>query len=383
MQYTKEGTTWSFLKNNVAPEDTLPVGVYTLCQASNGALKLEEAEPFQLPPVLYGNTLEMGTRILNTYQKKSSVSQTGVILTGTKGSGKTLLAKWLAVNSGFPTILVNTAFTDDHFVQTIQDIDQPAVLIFDEFEKVYDSDAQEAILTLFDGVCSSPNKLVVLTCNDSREILDFFKNRPSRIRYLIEFNGLEQKFIQEYCRDKLLKQEYLDDILDLSLRCIDFNFDMLQVLVDELNMYGGNFKDTIAYLNIKPPYNYKAPAWPMSIVDTTSPETRWETRFTLRQSPMTHIAERGSLDFSYNQVVKPTDQGGEEPEVDSGYCELNHEDLVYTDTVKGCYYFATEHEDQKGQKHRLLFRISHPESLVPSTKAKNTNSDALFFESLF
>jgi SpoVK/Ycf46/Vps4 family AAA+-type ATPase len=101
---------------------------------------------------MYGNTLRHTDRIINSFWKRPQ--QTGVLLNGEKGSGKTLLAKNISVElakEGVPTIVINRDWTGDGFFKLLQDIDQPCVVLFDEFEKVYDREKQEEILTLLDA----------------------------------------------------------------------------------------------------------------------------------------------------------------------------------------------------------------------------------------
>jgi len=90
---------------------------------------------------------------MRTFTDRSN--STGVLLTGEKGSGKTLLAKHLSImgyDMGIPTIVINSAWTGDSFNKLIQDIEQPLIVMFDEFEKVYNREEQEKMLTLLDGV---------------------------------------------------------------------------------------------------------------------------------------------------------------------------------------------------------------------------------------
>ena len=185
MKFLKSGDTWSLTPDGrMDVRDRLPSGNYTVCKHPlTGEYFLEETAAFTLPPKLYGKTERYAERILSTFNRRAPGAQIGVCLSGTKGSGKTLLAKHIAKTSGLPTIIVNTPFSDERFMRTMQGIEQEAVIIFDEFEKLYDSDAQESILTLFDGVFTARNKVMVITCNNKYAVQSFFHNRPSRLRY--------------------------------------------------------------------------------------------------------------------------------------------------------------------------------------------------------
>ena len=71
--------------------EQLPAGNYVVKADQFGNLYLEMIDAFEIPNKLYGNCLRHTDRILNTFMNRDG--STGVLLTGEKGSGKTLLAK--------------------------------------------------------------------------------------------------------------------------------------------------------------------------------------------------------------------------------------------------------------------------------------------------
>jgi gluconate kinase len=179
------------------------------------------------------------------------------MLNGEKGSGKTLLAKTLSIEAakqGIPTIIINNAWTGDAFNKFLQDIEQPCIILFDEFEKVYDADDQEAALTLLDGVFPQ-KKLFIITCNDKWRVNEHMRNRPGRIYYMLDFTGLAVEFIEEYCNDNLKSKEHIQKICDITSLFDQFNFDMLKALVEEMNRYGETPQEALKMLNAKPEYN--------------------------------------------------------------------------------------------------------------------------------
>ena len=182
---------------------TLPVGNYTVKLNPMTGFYLEIVDEFPKEKKIYGNSTKWAKRILSTFEDRPST--TGILLSGEKGSGKTLLAKTIsqmAGEKGYPTLTINQSLCGEDFNKFIQDIDVPAVIIFDEFEKVYDEESQQQLLTLFDGMYPT-KKLFVMTCNDKWRIDTHMRNRPGRIFYALEFSGLDSDFIREYCEDNL------------------------------------------------------------------------------------------------------------------------------------------------------------------------------------
>ncbi len=231
--------------------DKLPVATYLLRASMGRGLYLELAEDFELPKKLYGDLAKKADKILNTFENRPST--TGVLLEGEKGSGKTLLTKLISTKGrerGIPTILVNMPMHGDGFSTFLQSIDQPLILLFDEFEKVYDKEQQQGLLTLFDGVFSS-KRLFLLTSNDYNAIDVHMKNRPGRIYYALKFDGLEPKFIMEYAHDNLKNKAHIQNLGVLAGFIKPMNFDMLKAVVEESNRYDQPPMETLDMLNVR------------------------------------------------------------------------------------------------------------------------------------
>lgn len=232
---------------------TLPAKVYTVGQnPMTKEFHLEPLDNFKLPSKLYGDTEKRARRVLSTFHSRPLT--TGVHLDGVKGSGKTLLAKTiskLAQEEGIATIVINQPHCGDEFNKFVQSINVPAIVMFDEFEKVYGYNEQEKILTLFDGVYPT-KKLFLLTTNDHHAVSRYLKNRPGRIYYTFKFGSLEQEFIEEYLNDNLLDKTQIPNILKYTKIYSFFNFDMLAACVEEMNRYSEPLQEVLKYLNIVP-----------------------------------------------------------------------------------------------------------------------------------
>jgi len=265
--YFKKGNTITPTKDtNVTMLDVLPGNTYMIKEVPMvGTLVLEQIDNYKLNQRLYGKLSDWTTRILDTFTSRSA--STGVMFTGTKGSGKSLLAKNICMKANdlnMPVIVVNAPWRGEAFNALIQSIDQPAVVVFDEFEKTYEFAQQLEILTLLDGTFPT-KKLFVFTVNNKFSVDMHMKNRPGRIYYMIDFIGLEPEFIEEYCNDNLNNKAHIPSLVKAATYFASFNFDMLKAVVEELNRYNESVKDVFTLLNVRPEFDESNMAYNMFI----------------------------------------------------------------------------------------------------------------------
>jgi len=260
--YIKNGNTFIVTPDSAIDiRKKLPVGNYLVkFNPISGEYYLEEMSDFILPEKFYGNICDRSDRIINTFNSRTE--STGVLMVGEKGSGKSLLAKKISValaQEGVSTIVVNGALHGEIFNSFIASIDEPAVVLFDEFEKVYNKEEQEAMLTLLDGVFTG-KRLFLLTANDKWGIDKNMNNRPGRLFYNLDYKGLEEDAILEYCNERLNDKNEIKSILRLAKINGKFNFDMLQAMVEEMNRYNETAKEVLDMLNVSfgnQEYSYK------------------------------------------------------------------------------------------------------------------------------
>lgn len=232
--------------------DRLPKGVYVVKHADPIGFYLERMESFKVPRRIYGtSTPRLVHRILSTFASREG-NTTGVVLAGEKGSGKTLVTKLISHEIDAPTLIVNAPYCSDDFFTFLNNIKQSCVVLFDEFEKVYNKEAQAHMLTFFDGAYKT-HKLFLLTLNDRYSLRNELNNRPGRMYYAVEFGGVDEAFIRDYCKVNLKQNDlYIEAICRITGLFEAVNFDMLQALVEELNRYGETVLDALQFLNVKP-----------------------------------------------------------------------------------------------------------------------------------
>jgi len=251
--YMKSGNTFRIAtKESMDLHEQLPAGNYVVKQDPHDYFYIEQIESFDVPTKMYGDTVRNTERIIRSFWDREK--STGVMLVGEKGSGKTLLSKNICVElakQNVPTIVINAPWHGDKFNTLIQSIQQPCVVMFDEFEKVYNSEEQEHLLTLLDGMYST-KKLFMLTSNDKWRVDSHMRNRPGRIFYMVNFTGLDEAFIREYCYDNLLSDtKTVDTIVSIASVFGAFNFDMLKALIEEMMRYNETPQEAMRILNVK------------------------------------------------------------------------------------------------------------------------------------
>jgi len=254
-KYVRRGSNFHVTQDtNLVVTDRLPLGTYTVMQdPDSGEIYLQEASGYKIEGKIYGNAQNHATRILHTFSDRANA--TGVLLSGEKGCGKTLLAKLLSVRGieqGIPTLVINSPLFGEGFNKFIEAIQDPCIVIFDEYEKVYrERHWQEALLTVLDGVYPT-KKLFILTSNNRYAINIHMLNRPGRIFYCLEYKGLEETFVREYCADKLHNKSHTEDVVRIGNVFDRFNFDMLKALVEEMNRYDEPAHEAMKMMNISP-----------------------------------------------------------------------------------------------------------------------------------
>lgn len=248
-----------FVNNNSQPLPKLPAATFTVEITPQGQMYFEQIPDLKCTGRLYGDIGHKAQRILTTFEDRPG--STGVLLSGEKGSGKTLLARLLAEscreNHGMPTIMLTKALPGAVLIPFLKEVTQPYVLFIDEFEKIYagtnpnDTSAQHSLLSMFDGALGG-HRLMIATVNETWRVSDYLFNRPGRFFYHLQYGGLDEAFVRDYCAANLANKVDTDGVVAVSMMFEAFNFDMLQALVEEMNRYGEPAKDALAFLNVAP-----------------------------------------------------------------------------------------------------------------------------------
>lgn len=173
-------------------------------------------------------------RVLTYFNSENSGKTTGVMLAGTKGTGKTMLSKRIALESNLPIIVVDTRFPSSKLNKVFKEFSTPVCIIFDEIEKNEDYWETKYLLGFLDGVEANAKKLVLMTCNETNDLDDNIFDRCSRIRYFKEYEANSNEvFIRFMAEDKGVPN--IDKVVDFIKTHIEVkSFDNISSFLDEI-----------------------------------------------------------------------------------------------------------------------------------------------------
>ena len=246
--------TFRLFGDAVTTYDNLPPLTFTVEFDPMSGYSLRLTEPLRSgSEQVYGNHASRVRRITQSF--KTMDRSLGVILSGDKGMGKSLMIRMVAeemrYSHGIPTVIVRQ--NTPGIASFIDEIGE-AVIVFDEFEKIFstsgDEHAQSQFLSLFDGM-SATKRLYILSVNELNRLSDYMQNRPGRFHYHMRFSYPGADMIRTYLQDQApgVDDKEIDDVIAFSGR-FDLSFDHLRAIAFELNL-GEKFLDVVGDLNIK------------------------------------------------------------------------------------------------------------------------------------
>ncbi len=230
----------------------LPPGVYTIHLSEKMGPHLHKVDQVKPPKKIYGDVLRNVARYFRTFEKNAG--NTGVMLLGQKGSGKTATLRTMvdqAIQLSMPVIDLRDGVDLSLAAHILSQIQQDCMVVIDEIDKNYgdikDDDSgnnqhkqQHALLGILDGSIGGGKKLFGIAGNDTNRISEYLCQRPSRVRYTQHFEKLPADVVLAYAKENVRNPSELErSRLFKMTRMANhiFNFDMLVAVVDEMNEY--------------------------------------------------------------------------------------------------------------------------------------------------
>jgi hypothetical protein len=247
LKWIKEDGNWYPISGETTIYNSPGKGIFQLFKNPNpqdgrlGLRKLDDEFKFDFKPYdLDCNDFQ--NKVIKTWNSEYFISKDrnlGVILNGTKGTGKTVAAKLLCNATNLPVIII--PYYIRGVLEFIQGLDFEAAVLIDEAEKTFMDDdednSSQILLKMIDGVYNRSRKLYILTTN-SLDINENLVNRPGRINYIKQFSDLPAKMVKEYVQDNLINKNLIDDVYKIIDRLEFSTIDILKFLVDEMNIHG-------------------------------------------------------------------------------------------------------------------------------------------------
>lgn len=189
-------------------------------------------------------------RVLKNFNS-SDKNTTGVLLTGDKGTGKSVTAKVLAEKAKLPIIVINPDLEEKYLEEFFKEFDTPVCILFDEVDKNFST---QKMLTFLDGMHKTAKKLVVMTANDEDGLSHFIKNRCSRIRYYRHYSMKDdaREYAELICDSKNIDNK--EEVVDFIINNIKYpSIDNISSFIDEVIFtkdWNLSLQEVLEFMNI-------------------------------------------------------------------------------------------------------------------------------------
>jgi hypothetical protein len=175
---------------------------------------------------LLWNDVVMFQKAMPNLFERGMPNSRGIILAGPPGTGKTMIAKWLAANSEITCILISAEMiAGRHDIKKCYEIARklsPSLLIIEDIDTAGALDRRASdhpllgeFLQAMDGVVPNHGVITLATTNHSDKIDPAIADRPGRFDRIIEV-GLPLKAQRYHILRQLIAKMDVDDSVDTS-----------------------------------------------------------------------------------------------------------------------------------------------------------------------
>lgn len=178
--------------------DTLEPAVYAPFMDDKG-IHMRIIKPKFEDITAFGNEVQKHVDMCMTeYRNNGAVS---LIALGQQGSGKSMTCEQLCnriLADGLPVIYLDADIPPALLHNLVRDV-APCVVFIDEFDKRYnENDEKERLLTMFSDATLA-NVSFIVAGNEKFRMSRYLLDRPSRFKYLIQFQGISPYIVEEMC----------------------------------------------------------------------------------------------------------------------------------------------------------------------------------------
>lgn len=235
-KWIQQGDNFKLTPSSISVKDSLPSGIYSINQdPMTREFSLNRiADKFEFDFEVINTENKFINHVMKSYE--NTTGNLGILLNGLKGSGKSVTAKLIANRLNKPVILIDMPYRG--ISEFLASLEFECVLFFDEFEKNFDKDENTSILTIMDGVYNCNNRKVFILTTNELKINKCLLSRPSRIKYIKEFESISDEFINVLF-DKYLKYPECKESLLKYVKILQASsIDTIKSLISEINIHG-------------------------------------------------------------------------------------------------------------------------------------------------
>ncbi len=270
----------------------LPAAIYSYDQNPMGWFLSRTALKYEFPYKIYGHHETILSRVKTAWN--GLPANLGILLNGVKGTGKTITAQVLAnwvLSENIPVLVIHKPIPT--LSEVLGHVSQPMLVIFDEFEKTHDKDAQQMILTAIDGMARNEFKRMFIFTTNAKAVDENFVDRPSRVRYIYEFDRLADDLVESLLDDRLdpkLTSLRGQIMAYLNTRKV-LSMDTAKALIDEVNLFKEDPALFGTYFNVS---EQDAKGFVIELLDSTfNPVRTLANFFTPNRKPETNRLRAG------------------------------------------------------------------------------------------
>lgn len=233
--YVQNKGIWKFV-GDVLPATIpkLPPSVYAVDIDPEGNIIYRYLyKNYDIPNVIYGDRHERDTHIAREEYSRSKDIMS-VLLSGTKGTGKSLTAETILndfmLTRQAPVLMIRSRYHKSVFYSILKQVGECAIYI-DEYTDLYNSDGDDndSSLSLKTVLTEGRSKaLFLLTTNDRFKVDDAYMDRPNRVLLHYQYDKLDKETIKDIAKKQGC--EKYQDIVDYY--CIAEGYPLPTITVD-------------------------------------------------------------------------------------------------------------------------------------------------------